>query len=319
MSDSFNNKKILFMGTPDFALASLRYLHENGANICGVVTQPDKPKGRGNKLCASEVKQYAQSSDLPVFQPESLKDQSFMPTLNELNPDVIVVVAYGKILPEYILSFPRYGCVNVHGSLLPLYRGAAPIQRAVLEGQTQTGVTTMLMDKGLDTGDMLLVEKLDIGKDDTCEQVFDRLAEIGGKLLYKTLSGLFDGTITPQKQDESKATYAQKLTADDEKIDFTVCAFGVHNKIRGLTSFPGAFALLEGKKIKLYSSTVYEGKIPENAVCGQVFFPNKKSVAVVCGQRDAVVVGAFKPEGKGILTSADMINGRKINEGDILK
>ncbi len=319
MACNLLNLNILFMGTPDFASTALEYLHKQGACICGVVTQPDKPKGRGNKLCPSAVKSYAMSESLPVYQPETMKNEAFLPVLQELKPDLIVVVAYGKILPEYILSYPKYGCINLHGSLLPKYRGAAPIQRAVLDGEKETGLTTMLMDKGLDTGDMLLRQSLEIGENDTTEMVFDNLAKMGGPLLCKTIEGICDGSIVPVKQDESCATYAEKLTEKDEKTDFSMPALSVHNKIRGLSSFPGAFAILDGKKVKFYNSSVFDGNIPENHVAGQVFFPDKKSVAVVCGDGKAVVVSQFKPEGKGVITAADMINGRKLNNGDIFQ
>lgn len=306
--------KILFMGTPDFAKVSLEKLVESGCDVAGVVTQPDKAKGRGMKTGFSCVKEFALEKGLPVYQPQTLKDGAIKDLLEEINPDVIVVVAYGKILPDYVLEFPKYGCVNVHGSLLPKYRGASPIQRAVMDGEKVTGVTTMLMDKGLDTGDMLLVKEYEIDENADCGKVFDDLADIGAELLVETLEGLENGTIIPRKQ-EGTATYAEKITNEECVIDFDNDAKDVHNKIRGLSPFPGAISHLDGKVLKLYESFVCNEEF--EGTSGEVVRLNKEGIFVKC-KKGAVRITKVKPEGKGIMTSADLINGRKISIGDNL-
>ena len=308
--------KILFMGTPDFAECSLKALVENNQNVVGVVTQPDKPKDRGMKMQISDVKRYALEKELPVYQPETLKDNAILDLLNELNPDIIVVVAYGKILPEYVLTFPKYGCINVHGSLLPEYRGASPIQRAVMDGKKVSGVTTMYMDKGLDTGDILLVEEYKIEENTTTGEAFDALAEMGAKLLLKTLDGLENNTITPIKQDDSKATYAEKITKDECKVNFDEKAQNVHNKIRGLAPYPGAFCMHNGKVLKLSESRVAKltGTL---GTPGSVILLSKEGIEVAC-KEGSVLLTKLKPEGKGIMSAQDLINGRKINLSDIL-
>lgn len=310
-----SNLRILFMGTPDFAEMSLKALCEAGENVIGVVTGEDKMKGRGMKLCFSEVKTYALSRDIPVFQPQTLRDGAISELLSELAPDIIVVVAYGKILPEYVLSFPKYGCVNVHGSLLPEYRGAAPIQRAVLDGKKMTGVTTMYMAKGLDTGDMILSEELEIGENDTVGEVWDKLSEIGGKLLLRTLDAIENGTAPRIPQDESKATYAAKIEKSECRIDFSLSSDEVHNKIRGMSPFPAAFALLDGVPTKLYDSiSVNNGKKHDKP--GSIISLGADGVEIACAE-GSVTVRTLKPEGSKALSVKDMINGRKISENSI--
>ena len=230
--------RIVFMGTPDFALFSLRALCEAGEQVVGVVTQPDKPKGRGYALLPPPVKVYAMERGIPVFQPATLKNGAFDETLAGLSPDVIVVAAYGKILPASVLHYPRFGCVNVHGSLLPRYRGAAPMQRAILEGCAETGVTTMLMDEGLDTGDMLLSRTVAIGENDTFEDIHDRLGAVGAALLLETLHGLETGAVKPQKQPAEGATYAAKIEKADCELRFGDNARAVHDRIRALSPMP---------------------------------------------------------------------------------
>ncbi|MBE6682105.1 MAG: methionyl-tRNA formyltransferase [Ruminococcaceae bacterium] len=308
--------KILFMGTPDFAESCLKALVENGQNVVGVVTQPDKQKGRGMRVQYCDVKRYALEKELEVYQPETLKDEAIKGLLEELNPDIIVVVAYGKILPEYVLKFPKYGCINVHGSLLPEYRGASPIQRAVIDGKKVTGVTTMFMDKGLDTGDMLLKREYEIDENANTGEVFDDLAKIGAELLLETLDGLEKGTITPVKQDDSKATYAEKIFKEECATSFDDNAQTVHNKIRGLFPFPGAFCYHNGKMLKLCESRVYKDSIPDGKT-GEVVGLSKEGILVKC--RDgAVLLTKVKPEGKGVMNAIDLINGRKISLADML-
>lgn len=308
--------KILFMGTPDFAEACLKALVENGQNVLAVITQPDKQNGRGMKVQFCDVKKYALEKELPVYQPETLKDGAIQGLLEELCPDIIVVVAYGKILPEYVLKFPKYGCINVHGSLLPEYRGASPIQRAVIDGKKITGVTTMYMDKGLDTGDMLLKREYEIGENTNTGEAFDDLAKIGAELLLETLDGLEKGSITPIPQNENSATYAEKIFKDECAVSFDDNAQTVHNKIRGLYPFPGAFCYNDGKLLKLCESRVYKGNVPEGKT-GEVVELSKEGILVKC-REGALLLTKLKPEGKGVMNASDLINGRKISMGDML-
>lgn len=308
--------KILFMGTPDFAEMCLRALVENGQNVVGVITQPDKQKGRGMQVQFCDVKRYALEKELAVYQPETLKDGALFPLLEELCPDIIVVVAYGKILPEYVLKFPKYGCINVHGSLLPEYRGASPIQRAVIDGKKITGVTTMYMDKGLDTGDMLLKREYEIGENTNTGEAFDDLAKIGAELLLETLDGLEKGSITPVPQNENSATYAEKIFKDECAVSFDDNAQTVHNKIRGLYPFPGAFCYHGGKMLKLCESRLYTDAVPEGNA-GEVVGLSKNGILVKCHE-GAVLLTKLKPEGKGVMNASDLINGRKIALGDVL-
>ena len=307
------------MGTPDFAEKCLDALLEDEFfQFAGVVTKPDTRSGRGMKLNFSDVKKRALEKNIPVYQPETLKDGAIKPLLDEIKPDCIVVAAYGKILPGYVIDYPKYGCINVHGSLLPEYRGASPIQRAVLDGKKETGVTTMFMERGLDTGDILFSEKTEIGENETTGELFDKLAEIGGKLLVKTLHALENGSVNPIKQDGEKATYAEKITESECALDFSKKACDVHNKIRGLSPFPGAEALLDGKRIKLYGSALCKEDGYENASFGEAVAADKNGIKIKC--LDGLVsVSKFKPEGKGVLSALDMINGRKISVGKIFE
>ena len=224
--------RILFMGTPDFALYSLRVLVESGEEIIGVVTQPDQPKGRGYVMTPPPVKVYAQEQGIAVYQPLTLKDDAFFELLQTLAPDLIVVTAYGKILPEQVLNYPKYGCVNVHGSLLPEYRGAAPMQRAIMDGKTVTGVTTMMMNKGLDTGDMLLKGELSIEPDDNFETIHDKMGACSAEVLLRTLDAIKTGTLVREAQDHALATYAAKIEKSDCMLDFSRPARQLHDQIR---------------------------------------------------------------------------------------
>ena len=309
--------KILFMGTPDFALFSLRALVEAGENIVGVVTQPDKPKGRGYTLTPPPVKVYATEQGIPVYQPNTLRGEEFANLLTELSPDLIIVVAYGKILPLNVLDFPKYGCINVHGSLLPAYRGAAPMQRAIMEGQLETGITTMMMDVGLDTGDMLLVGKVSIDENDNFETIHDKLGECGANTLLNTLKELRAGTLTRIKQDDSLATYAAKIEKSDCLIDFTKSANEVHNQIRGLSPIPLAFTYTpDGKMLKVSATeiTTREGTL---ASAGTVLSLAGGKIEVACGVGSVSLLSVL-PEGKKRMAAADFINGRKIVVGDLL-
>ncbi len=309
--------RILFMGTPDFALFSLRALCEAGEEVIGVVTQPDKPKGRGYTLTPPPVKVYAVEQGIPVYQPSTLKGAEFEALLALLSPDVIVVVAYGKILPKNVLDYPAFGCVNVHGSLLPAYRGAAPMQRAIIDGKKETGITTMKMDVGLDTGDMLLTVRVPIGEDDDFETIHDRLGEAGASLLLDTLSALKKGTVKPQKQDETLATYAAKIEKADCLIDFDKDALEVHNRIRGLSPVPLAFTYTSDQKmLKIAKSRMGQ----RSGACGrpgEVVSLAGGTIEVAC-KSGTVKLLEVLPEGKRRMNASDFINGRRIATGDVL-
>ena len=306
--------KVLFMGTPEIAAVALGALLDGGFDVVGCVSQPDRPKGRGMVLTPPPVKVLAAERGSPVFQPDTLKDGAFLSVLEELMPDVIAVVAYGKILPEYILSFPKYGCVNLHVSLLPKYRGAAPMQRAVMNGEKETGVTTMKMDVGLDTGDILLVEKFPIGEEDTFETVHDTSASIGGVLLAKTLRGLEEGSIQPIPQDHTKATYAEKITKEECAIDFSLPAPILHARIRGLSPIPLAFTRMpNGKLLKVVSVSLAEG----HGKCGEIIRAEKDGFVVACSE-GALLFRTVVPEGKGRMSAADLLRGRQLAVGDLL-
>ena len=309
--------RILFMGTPDFALFSLRAMVEAGEDIIGVVTQPDKPKGRGYALLPPPVKVYALEKGIPVYQPNTLKGEEFQAFLEEQNPDLIVVAAYGKILPKNVLDFPKYGCLNVHGSLLPEYRGAAPMQRAIMDGKRKTGVTIMKMDVGLDTGDMLLVQEIEIGENDNFETVHDNLGSCGAEAMLCALEKLKNGTLTAKKQDDALATYASKIEKADCLIDFGKTADEVHNQIRGLSPIPLSFThTADGKMLKVIASEVAEREV-EHAAAGEVLSLEKGRITVACG-KGAVDLLVVLPEGKKRMNAADFINGRKIAKGDVL-
>lgn len=310
--------KVLFMGTPDFAVPTLRAICENGYDVIGVITQPDKPKGRGHHLMPPPVKEYALERGLPVYQPMTLKGDEFAALLSTLDPEVIVVVAYGKILPVNVLEYPKYKCVNVHGSLLPEYRGAAPMQRAIIDGKSETGITTMLMAAGLDTGDMLLKETVKIGEDDNFEDIHDRLSVVGASLLIKTLKGLENGSIIPEKQDESLSTYAAKIEKNDCELDFSLDAKTIHDLIRGLSPIPLSFTHTpDGKLLKVVKSRVEDYEKTVKALPGTVLSVGD-DIKVVCG-RGVLSLLTVVPEGKGRMSAADFVRGRKIAEGDLLK
>ena len=301
---------IVFMGTPTFAVPTLKKLYENGHNILAVFTQTDKPKGRGMKLAFSPVKEFAVEHNLEVYQPNSLKRETeiYTPILQELNPDVIVVVAYGKILPPEVLSIPKLGCINVHGSLLPKYRGAAPIQWTVLNGDKFGGVTTMLMAEGMDTGDMLLKSSVEVGENETASELYDRLSFIGADLLIETLEKL--DTITPEKQNEAEATLAPMLSKEMCQIDFTKDAKSVHNQICGLSDWPCAVCFLDDKRLKVYRSEIVDEKCTHEA--GKVI--DEKNFVVACGV-GAVKLVEIQAEGSKRMNSSDYLRGKPIAKG----
>ncbi|MEG1448011.1 MAG: methionyl-tRNA formyltransferase [Oscillospiraceae bacterium] len=298
--------RIVFMGTPDFAAVSLKKLIEQNLNIVGVFTQSDKPKGRGYKLVMPPVKEIAIQHNIPVFQPKTLRDEESFEIIKQLNPDIIVVVAYGKILPKNILDFPRLGCVNVHGSLLPKYRGAAPIQYSILNGEKETGITTMFMGEGLDTGDMLLKVSTPIGENETYGELHDRLAVMGSDILLDTLELLEENKITPIKQDDEMSTYAHMIDKKMGEIDFTKPAKEVHNLIRGLSPAPCAYTHLGGKLLKVYKAVLREDMkgIAGNVLCDKEF-------VVACGDY-AVEFTEIQLEGKKRISSEEFLRGRKL-------
>ena len=302
------------MGTPDFAKVCFESLLTTDNEIVGVITQPDKPKGRGYTLMPPPVKVSALEHNIPVYQPATLKDDAFATLLNELSPELIAVVAFGKILPKNVLDYPKYGCINVHGSLLPKYRGAAPIQRAIIDGEKTTGITTMYMEEGLDTGDMIEMYEIAIRDDDNFETMHDKLADLGAYALLSTIKVIESGNVKRYKQDDSKSTYAKKIEKEDCLVDFTKSASDIHNQIRGTSPFPLSFAFLNGKMIKLVSSFLTEKK--SEKAPGTVVSLEKGNIYVATG--DGVIgIDGVLPEGKGRMKSADFINGRKIAEGDV--
>ena len=309
--------KIMFMGTPEISATCLLRLLEDGHEVSSVITREDKPRGRKMIMTPTETKALAIERNIPVYTPKTLRDEEFSTLLSELAPDLIVVVAYGKILPKAVIDFPRYGCINLHVSLLPKYRGAAPMQRAIMEGESETGVTVMYMDEGLDTGDVISVEKFPIGPSDDFEAIHDRSAEIGSRLLSKTIFDIQNGAITRTPQNSAEATYAAKIEKADCKLDFTLSAKKLDFIIRGVTPIPGAFAYLGGKMLKINKATVTKG----SGRCGEVVAldgSGEGSFTVACGE-GALRVSSVIPEGRGKMTAGDLIRGRKINLGDILE
>ena len=306
--------RILFMATPEFAIPCLEALIDN-FDVIGVVTQPDKPKGRGYELAPSPVKVCAAEHNIPVYQPATFKNGAFENELSAIDPDIIVVVAYGKILPAYVLNYPKFGCVNVHGSLLPKYRGAAPMQRAIIEGEKLTGVTTMYMAEGLDTGDMLEKSEIVITEDDNFESVHDKLSSAGAKLIVSTLHKLEKGEIVPEKQDDSLSTYAAKIEKSDCIIDFSDSADRIHDLIRGLSPFPLAYSYLNGKMVKFVASCVIS-RDKHDVIPGTVLSLSSGIIEIACHE-GSVGITRLLPEGRSRMSASDFINGRKINVGDV--
>ncbi len=303
--------RVLFMGTPDFAVDSLQILLDRKAEVCAVFTQPDKPQGRKMILTPPPVKVLAQQAGIPVFQPVKMKDPQLHQQIRKLAPDVIVVVAYGRILPKEILEIPKWGCVNVHASLLPKYRGAGPIQWAVINGEAETGVTTMLMGEGLDTGDILLVEKTGIGAEETAGELFDRLKVIGANLLWETLCRMERGDLKPIPQQEDEASYAPILTKEMAALAFENPAETERHKIYGMNPWPVAYTMLEGKRLKVF------GAVPVNASGepGEILDPERFTVAFGEG---ALSFTEVQIEGAKRMRTEDFLRGRSLEKGQIL-
>ena len=308
---------ILFMGTPDFAVFSLKSLMGSKHKVCAVITQPDKPRGRGYTLTPPPVKVCALEAGIPVYQPGTLRDEAFATLLSEIAPDVIVVVAYGKILPESVINYPKHGCINVHGSLLPEYRGAAPMQRAIIDGKAKTGITTMYMDVGLDTGDMLLREEIAIEENDNFEDIHDKLGACGAELIVRTLDEIENGSAVRTPQDGSLATYAAKITKEDCLLNFNTDAKSVHDLIRGLSPIPLSFThTADGKLLKVTEARICERE-SANDTPGKVLSLGG-GITVACARGSVTFIGVL-PEGISRISAEAFVRGRKVNIGDILK
>jgi methionyl-tRNA formyltransferase len=303
------------MGTPDFALQTLQGLIDAGCNLVGVYTQPDRPKGRGKQLAAPPVKELALQHDIPVYQPLKLRQPEAVAELEALAPDLIIVVAYGQILPKSVLDIPRYGCINVHASLLPRYRGAAPINKAIIDGETETGITTMYMDVGLDTGDMLIKKSLPIGPQETAGELHDRLAVLGRETMEETLQQLCAGTLQREVQDDDQSTYASMMKKEDGRIDWNRPTEEVHNQIRGLDPWPGAYTSLDGELLKLARTS------PEDTAGGKpgsIISADNNGVSIACGT-GTLLVKELQLAGRKRLAAADFLRGCPLEPGLLLE
>ena len=308
--------RVVYMGTPDFAVKPLEALIYNNYEVVGVFTQPDKPVGRKAILTPPPVKVVAENNNIPVFQPDTLKNGEGVKILETLKPDVVIVVAYGKILPKDFLEFAKFGCINIHGSILPEYRGAAPIQWSVLDGKEFAGVTSMQMNEGLDTGDILLVEKTKIGENETSGDLYERLTVLGAGVLIKTLEAIKNNSLNPQKQDDSKSSYAKMLDKSLSKIDWNLSAQEVHNKIRGLDPWPVALTIFDGKNLKLFRSRLLNEEYNKSA--GTVI-KSKDGIVVVCGDKKAVLITEVQLEGKKRMSASDFSRGANLSDGMIFE
>jgi len=308
--------RIVFMGTPDFAVPALTAIHNRGHRIVQVVTQPDRPKGRGRRLTPPPVKETAQALGLPISQPARIKDPEAIAAIRASDPDVIVVVAYGQLLSAAILDIPRLGPINIHASLLPKYRGAAPIQWAIIRREPETGITTMMMDTGVDTGDILLTAATPINEKDTAQTLHDRLARMGGELIVDTLDGLAQNTITPRHQDSALATLAPMLKKSDGVIDWHQSAVDIEARIRGLTPWPGAVTTIAHKRVKLLEAGAVS--MPESAEPGMVLRRFENQLVVATGNDALSIIRIQAPSGKQ-LAIADFLRGHPVSPGSILQ
>ncbi|MBR3623976.1 MAG: methionyl-tRNA formyltransferase [Selenomonadaceae bacterium] len=305
--------RILFMGTPDFAIPSLKMLTEE-TNVVAVVTQPDKPKGRGHKLMPPPVKIFAEEKSILVYQPQKVREPEFIEKLKELAPDVIIVVAFGQILPEEILNFPKYGCVNVHGSLLPAYRGAAPIEWSIINGEKKTGVTTMFMAAGLDTGDMLLKEEVEISEDETADELRAVLSEIGAKVLKQTLLKMLSGELKREVQDDSKSSYASRIVKETGLIDWAKSAEEIHNLVRGLNSTSVAYTNFNGEMFKIWRTKLLADRndVPSGDFeVGSILKTDNNGIYVKTGDGVLLITEVQTP-GKKKMSAKDYLRGHSI-------
>ena len=306
---------IVFMGTPEFAVPCLERLISDGHNVKGVFTQPDKPKGRGHKMQFPPVKECALSAGIPVYQPLKMRDGEALSVLKDLNPELIIVVAYGKILPKEILEFPKYGCVNMHASVLPSYRGAAPIQWCVINGEKISGVTAMQMDIGLDTGDMLLTKTVEIGENETAGELHDKLSSLGAQVMSETIELILTDSLKPVKQNDEDSNYAPMLTKELCPIDWNEDSQTVHNKVRGLSPWPVATAKFNNKSIKIHKTLIVDNYSGQP---GEVIVSDKKLV-VGCGNTTAVEIQVLQLEGKKAMCAADFLRGNPIPKGSFFE
>jgi methionyl-tRNA formyltransferase len=302
------------MGTPEFAVPTLRALAAAGHRICGVYTQPDKPAGRGGHIAAPPVKRAAIELGLPVYQPAKIRPPEVYEELKSLSPEAIVIVGYGKIIPQHIIDLPRYGCINLHASLLPKYRGAAPVNWALIRGETVIGVTTMKIDAGLDTGDILLVREALIGPDEDAVSLGRRLAELGAPLMLETLEGLERGTITPTPQDHSCATLAPILEKEDGLIDWSLDAQQIVNRVRGLAPWPGAYTHFRGQLLHIWKARVAAGQAAA-APAGSLLIQGK-TLRIACGQGTLLEAIEVQLEGRRRVPAPDFINGARIQSSE---
>ena len=308
--------RVVFMGTPDFSVTALESLIKAGHEVAAVVTQPDKPKGRGKAVLMTPVKEKALEYSIPVFQPVKVRDPEFIKVVEDLRPEVIVVVAFGQIIPRVILDMPRYGCVNIHASLLPKYRGAAPIQWAIIDGEKETGVTTMMMDAGIDTGDMLETVTVPIEADETGGSLHDKLSAAGAKLIISTLEGLKEGTLTPVPQTDEGTCYAKMLTKSLGDIDWNASAEAIERLIRGLNPWPSAYTCWNGKTIKIWSAEVVDWE--KDAKAGEVVACDAGQLIVKAGEK-ALRIKELQLEGKKRMDTASFLRGYAVECGTVLE
>lgn len=308
--------KVIFMGTPDFAVETLEEIIKEGHEVVGVFTQPDKPKGRGKAMLFPPVKEAALKHDLKVYQPVKIREMQYVNLIKEINPDIIIVVAFGQILPKEILEIPRFGCVNVHASLLPKYRGAAPIQWAVIDGEKESGVTTMKMDVGLDTGDMIMKTKVELAKDETGGSLFEKLSIEGAKLCIKTMKALEEGNAQYEKQDDSKATYAKQLNKALGKIDWSMKAVEIERLIRGLNPWPSAYTSMGEKTLKIWKAEVIDKEAGQEY--GEIVNVTKDSIEIKTGEK-LLAIKELQLEGKKKMTTDAFLRGANVEKGMVLK
>lgn len=307
--------KVVFMGTPDFSVPTLEEIIKAGHEVVGVVTQPDRPRGRGKSVASPPVKVKASEYHIPVFQPAKVREESFISTLAGLDPEIIVVVAFGQILPKEVLDLPKYGCINVHASLLPRYRGAAPIQWSIINGEKTTGITTMYMDVGLDTGDMLLQEEVTIDKEETGGSLHDKLSQVGGRLLVETLKRIKEGTVIRIKQDDSKSNYAKILDKKTGWIDFNKSASEIERLIRGLNPWPSAYTSLDGKTLKIWKAEVLEEN--SSGRPGEIIHLTREQI-IVNTKSGVLSILELQLEGKKRMKTDEFLRGYKIEKGTVL-
>ncbi|WP_026843075.1 methionyl-tRNA formyltransferase [Citrifermentans bremense] len=302
--------RIVFMGTPEFACPTLRTLIERGEQVVAVVTQPDRPKGRGQQTLPPPVKVVAEQHGIPVLQPVKVRLPESIEEIRGLNPDLIVVIAFGQILPKALLDIPKYGCINVHASLLPRYRGAAPLNWCIINGENETGVTTMMMDVGLDTGDMLLKRSTPIGADEDTQSLHDRMSQLGAELLAETLDRLARGELVPEKQDDALTCYAPMMKKEDGLIDWSRDAQAIKNQVRGMTPWPGAYSFLDDKLLKVFRVQTASG----SGAPGEILSLGRDGIEVACGT-GSLLIAELQLEGKKRLPAGDFLAGYKLQPG----